>query len=183
MAVRHPALFMYLKLEVLFYLPDAAVTAKMRSNVVQCTVMRIYLDNCALNRPYDDQSRIRIRLESEAELYTLEEISNQRIELVWSYIIDYENSLNPYPEKQRAIFAMKKHAVADVEESNRILQVASILRKKGLKAFDALHVACAVHGGCSFFVTTDDQMLKKLGAFDTIKVINPVQFISIMEAK
>ena len=26
--------------------------------------MRIYLDNCCYNRPYDDQSKIRIRLET-----------------------------------------------------------------------------------------------------------------------
>jgi hypothetical protein len=29
--------------------------------------MKIYLDACCLNRPFDDQSRYRIRLESEVE--------------------------------------------------------------------------------------------------------------------
>jgi hypothetical protein len=28
--------------------------------------MKIYLDNCCLNRPFDDQANLRIRLESEA---------------------------------------------------------------------------------------------------------------------
>lgn len=32
--------------------------------------MRIYLDNCSYNRPYDDQSQLRISLESQAKLYT-----------------------------------------------------------------------------------------------------------------
>ena len=31
--------------------------------------MRIYLDNCCLNRPFDDQSKMRIRLEAEAVLF------------------------------------------------------------------------------------------------------------------
>lgn len=31
--------------------------------------MRVYLDNCVMNRPFDDQSHIRIRLEAEAKLY------------------------------------------------------------------------------------------------------------------
>lgn len=31
--------------------------------------MRIYLDNCCFNRPYDDQSHLGIRLESDAKLY------------------------------------------------------------------------------------------------------------------
>lgn len=30
--------------------------------------IRIYLDNCCFNRPYDDQEQIKIRLESEAKL-------------------------------------------------------------------------------------------------------------------
>jgi len=30
--------------------------------------MRIYLDMCCFNRPYDDQSQARIRLETEAKM-------------------------------------------------------------------------------------------------------------------
>ncbi|MFN0197095.1 MAG: PIN domain protein, partial [Planctomycetaceae bacterium] len=30
--------------------------------------MRIYLDNCCFNRPFDDQRQIRVRLETEAKL-------------------------------------------------------------------------------------------------------------------
>lgn len=61
--------------------------------------MRIYLDNCALNRPFDDQSHIRIRLESEAKLYLQEKIKNREIEFIWSYILDVENNQNPFEEK------------------------------------------------------------------------------------
>lgn len=32
---------------------------------------RIYLDNCALNRPWDDQSQIRIHREAESVLFVL----------------------------------------------------------------------------------------------------------------
>ena len=31
--------------------------------------IRVYLDNCAYNRPYDNQNDINIRLESEAKLF------------------------------------------------------------------------------------------------------------------
>lgn len=31
--------------------------------------MKVYLDNCCFNRPYDDQSQIRISLETKAKLY------------------------------------------------------------------------------------------------------------------
>ena len=29
--------------------------------------MKLYLDNCCFNRPFDDQSQLRIRLETEAK--------------------------------------------------------------------------------------------------------------------
>jgi len=31
--------------------------------------MRVYLDNCCYNRPYDDQTQMRINLETQAKLY------------------------------------------------------------------------------------------------------------------
>jgi hypothetical protein len=51
------------------------------------TVMRLYLDNCAFNRPFDDQGHIRVRLEAEAKLYIQERIQEGKAELAWSYIL------------------------------------------------------------------------------------------------
>jgi len=65
--------------------------------------MKIYLDNCCFNRPFDDQSQLRIRLESEAKLKIQEDIRAGIHELVWSYILDYENSRNPFQERARQI--------------------------------------------------------------------------------
>lgn len=31
--------------------------------------MRVYLDNCSFNRPFDDQTQIKISLETEAKLF------------------------------------------------------------------------------------------------------------------
>jgi len=53
--------------------------------------MRVYLDNCCYNRPFDDQNQIRIHLEAQAKLYVQSQIKDSKIELVWSYILDYEN--------------------------------------------------------------------------------------------
>ena len=47
--------------------------------------MYIYLDNCCFNRPFDDQSSIRIKLETDAKLYIQEQIRHQKLELAWSY--------------------------------------------------------------------------------------------------
>ena len=52
--------------------------------------MRIYLDNCCFNRPFDNQSSIRVKLETDAKLYVQLMIRTGKIELAWSYIIDFE---------------------------------------------------------------------------------------------
>ena len=52
--------------------------------------MRIYLDNCCYNRPYDDQSQTRIHLEAQAKMQIKQMIKNQEIELVTSYILEYD---------------------------------------------------------------------------------------------
>jgi hypothetical protein len=48
--------------------------------------LRIYLDNCTFNRPFDDQNQLKIKLETEAKLYIQQAIANGTFELVWSYI-------------------------------------------------------------------------------------------------
>ncbi len=55
--------------------------------------MRIYLDNCCFNRPFDDQGQTRVRLEAEAKLCIQENIREGALELAWSYIIDANKEL------------------------------------------------------------------------------------------
>lgn len=65
--------------------------------------MKVYLDNCMFNRPFDDQKQIRIRLESEAKLYLQEQIKVGNLKLIWSYMMDFENEQNPFAERREAI--------------------------------------------------------------------------------
>jgi predicted nucleic acid-binding protein len=143
--------------------------------------MRIYLDNCAFNRPFDDQSQIRIRLESEAKLYIQEKIRQQEIELVWSYILDFENEQNPFEERRKVIEKWKSVAVLDIEETQKLLATANTLLKEGIRAKDALHVASAIEGKASYFLTTDDKLIKKLSDIAEIQVINPVNMVGIID--
>ncbi len=46
--------------------------------------MRVYLDNCCFNRPFDDQRHLRIRLETEAKLRIQEVIREGGLQLAWS---------------------------------------------------------------------------------------------------
>jgi hypothetical protein len=62
--------------------------------------MKIYLDNCCFNRPFDDQSSITVRLETEAKLNIQQKVKSKDISLVWSYVLDFENSANPLEERK-----------------------------------------------------------------------------------
>jgi len=65
--------------------------------------LRIYLDNCCYNRPYDDQSQLRISLETQAKLHIQKLIVSDYFELTSSYMLDYECSRNPYEMRRRTI--------------------------------------------------------------------------------
>jgi len=143
--------------------------------------MRIYLDNCSFNRPFDDQNQIRISIETEAKIYIQEQIINRSLSLTWSYILDYENSANPFPERKDVIKNWKKHAVADIDENQSIINIANELHSIGVKSKDALHVACAIELECNYFITTDRKLIKKLSNFEKIEVVNPIDFINVLE--
>ncbi len=139
--------------------------------------MRVYLDNCCFNRPFDDQSQPRIRLEAEAKLFIQDEITEGNLELAWSYVLDYENSANPFEERKNVVQSWRARAAVDIVASPEILQRANALQGKGLKSKDALHVACAVEMKCDYFITTDDRILRKLHGFQEIEAADPSTFI------
>lgn len=143
--------------------------------------MRIYLDNCCFNRPFDDQTQARIHLETEAILEIQQRIQDHRLELAWSYLLDFENQANPFKERFETIARWKNIAVVDQEESMAVLQRAKEFLERGVRPKDALHIACAIAGGCGCLLTTDDLLLKKMRGFSDISVMDPTQFIIEVE--
>jgi len=139
--------------------------------------MKLYLDNCCFNRPFDDQSQMRIRLESEAKLEIQEKIRAGKVQLIWSYILDYENNKNPYQERKERIKGWKKYAIEDMEESSEVIETAKELNKKGFHKIDSLHIACAIIAKCEYLLTTDDQILKRARLLNNIKINDPIGFI------
>lgn len=139
--------------------------------------MKLYLDNCMFNRPFDDQSNIKILLEAEAKLNIQENIRSGLYELVWSYMLDYENEKNPFRERREQIGKWKKYARTDIEAEDGIIHLANSLLQLGLKKFDALHIACAVAAEADYFLTTDKGILKKSELIKDIQVKDPIDFI------
>ena len=145
--------------------------------------MRVYLDNCSYNRPYDDQFQMRIYLETQAKLHIQDMIRRKQIELVTSYILDFENSCNRSIQKKMTIDKfMKDYAawyVSNRDEQD-IKKIADSIMKTGVKEKDAYHVACAMMAECDYFITTDDRLLKYQS--EKIRLVTPGEFIRRMEA-
>lgn len=145
--------------------------------------MRVYLDNCSYNRPYDDQSQMRIHLETQAKLHIQDMIREEKIELVTSYVLDFENSYNRSIQKKMAIEKfMKEYATLYVSNKNEkdIAKIADAIMETGIKEKDTYHVACAVIAECNYFVTTDDRLLKYQS--EKIELVTPGEFIRRTEA-
>ncbi|MDR0912658.1 MAG: hypothetical protein LBM96_08700 [Methanobrevibacter sp.] len=141
--------------------------------------MRIYLDTCCYNRPYDDKKQMKIRLESMAKLHIQKKVHEGKYDLVWSYILDYENKENPYRQRRENIQSWENKSIFYCKPLDEILNKTEELEIKGIKKKDALHISCALYSKCEYFITTDVKLLKK--QVDGIKIVNPITFIEEME--
>lgn len=146
--------------------------------------MKVYLDNCCFNRPYDDQTPLQIRLETEAKMQIQDEIRSKKIELGWSFILDYENSQNPMEERKKEIALWKELSNSYAEESQNILSTMNEIINTGIKPLDALHISCSIELKCDYFVTVDKGILKKKEILNKkIKILNPIEMIYLLEEK
>ena len=145
--------------------------------------MRIYLDLCCFNRPYDDQGQVRIRLETEAKLVLQQKVREGACELLWSSILDYENSRNPFDERLLAIRQWRALAVAHVMADAGVVERARAFMAAGIMEYDALHVASAIVGEARVFVTTDDRLLKSLRRMDNpaLLAVPPGEALAFLE--
>lgn len=138
--------------------------------------MKIYLDNCCFNRPFDDQTQLKIHLETLAKLAIQSDVLKGKYSLVWSYMLEYENMQNPFEIRREAIIKWKGIANEYVLENEEILINAEDLVKGGLKPKDSIHIACAAYAKCDYFITTDIGILKKK-SLSNISITNPIDFI------
>lgn len=143
--------------------------------------MRLYLDLCCFNRPYDDQSQTRIRLETEAKLVIQQKIRDGECELLWSSLLDLENSMNPFEEHMHAIQKWKKLAVLCVMADIPVVKLAREAMSFGIQEYDALHVASAIVGKADIVVSTDDRFIKRMRQFDRVIGMLPVDAVAYLE--
>ena len=145
-------------------------------------ILRIYLDNCCYNRPYDDQSQIRISLEAQAKIFIQNAVRYGKLELATSFVLRHENNKNPYANKRISIsdFIEKYTTIfVDSDKITEIKKIAEEIMSTGVKEVDAAHIACAILAECDYFLTTDHRVLKYRN--DKIAIMNPIEFLKVLE--
>jgi predicted nucleic acid-binding protein len=142
--------------------------------------IKIYLDTSVYNRPFDDQTQPRIWLETLAFSLVLQMIEGDQVLLVTSSVLAYENSRNPSRMRRKWVQHCSALASAHQEVNVSIGRRAQVLEKQGVKAPDALHVACAEAADCEYFLTCDDRLLRHYQSpkvAPELRALNPVDFI------
>ena len=142
--------------------------------------MKIYLDLCVYNRPFDDQSQPRIMMETLGFVIIMALVSSGDIKTVNSFVLEYENEQNPKLDNKIIIADMLQAATRFVEYTERIHERAEILEGLGIMGMDALHLACAEYADSDFLVTCDDAFIKKVQRINSVNVnvVTLLEFVS-----
>jgi predicted nucleic acid-binding protein len=143
--------------------------------------VRLYLDACCLNRPFDEQVQLRVRLETQAVMHILEACSEGRHTLVAAMALEVEIGQTPNPERRENVRLLIGHASLHVKHSQEIDRRSAELVALAFGNMDAYHVASAESGGCDRLITTDDRFLKcaaRHASRLSVTITNPVQLIA-----
>jgi predicted nucleic acid-binding protein len=146
-------------------------------------MIKIYLDTCAIQRPLDSKTQIRIILEAEAVLGVLALCEAGTIELVASDASTFEIERTPNIARQEYAWEVLSKANIHVRLNTRLEKRARALNVLGIKPLDALHLAAAEQAGADYFCTCDDRFLRRARTVADLKtrVVGPVELIGELE--
>src|SRR5574339_649595 len=142
--------------------------------------MRIYLDACCLNRPFDDQRQPRIRFEAEAISLILQKLHQREWEWIGSEVLVDELGQTVDVERKERLLLLAGQSHQVVEITEKILKQAEKLEASGFESYDAIHLACAEEAKVDVFLTTDDNIQKTANRKKEVfsfMVENPVKWL------
>lgn len=145
--------------------------------------MRLYLDVCAIQRPLDDLSQLRVRLEAEAVLGILAMCAAGRVEFVASDIHIIEIRRNQHVNRRD--FALETLALAaeTLPFSRSAGLLALTFAAANITGPDALHLAAAIEAEVDYLCTTDDRLLRRSKRIDTgrVSVVSPLDLVLALD--
>jgi predicted nucleic acid-binding protein len=142
--------------------------------------MKIYLDACCLNRPFDDQRQPRVRLEAEAILLIMQKLHQREWDWISSDVLVYELGQTEDTERRERLLLLAGQSHQKVETTEKILASAEKLESSGFDSYDAIHLASAENAKADIFLTTDDNLQKVANRNKKLLscvVTNPVKWL------
>jgi predicted nucleic acid-binding protein len=148
--------------------------------------MRLYFNTSALNRPLDDLSSGRVRIEAEAVVALLAAVEDGVAEWIGSEYLDFEIGQDTDRERRDRVRSLLGLVRMRVEVSDAVAGRARALERLGLRGLDALHVATAEAGTADLLVTTDDRMLRRAGRATSdlrVRLVTPPDAVALLPRK
>jgi predicted nucleic acid-binding protein len=142
--------------------------------------MKLYLDSCCYNRPYDDQRQERVHLEGEAVLAIINKRKQHDTEIIGSAALDIEIEQMGNTEKQEKVKIFYEQTVdRKVGYNADILKRSKELSKQSnIRTLDRFHLSFAEYAEADILLTTDDKFEKACSKLDlNIKVMNPLSYL------
>lgn len=142
-------------------------------------MLKIYLDNCCYNRPFDDLKQEKIKKEAEAITRIINMFKEGKIKIYKSRAIEYELSKISTGVKKKQVQYLYnelelEHISYTYELDKRVLD----LEKYNIHYMDAYHIAYAESKNIDYLITVDKQLINgSKRAKLQVKVINPIEFI------
>ncbi|MCD4739441.1 MAG: PIN domain-containing protein [Anaerolineae bacterium] len=125
------------------------------------TIRRVYLDVCTLCRPFDEQTQIRIRLETEAVQLILSHIRLEDLPCMVSPVHRLEiDAISNFTEREYLLALLQEIGTVVAAERATVRARAEALVAQGLGPADAAHLAFAEAADADF-VTTDDRLVRQ----------------------
>jgi hypothetical protein len=122
--------------------------------------MKIYFDNCCLNRPFDDLRDNAVRMEAEAVLSIIDYCESGKWSFFGSDVLLDEIREMPNSDRQEKVLLLYTSATSNIDLTDAIVSRAKELELFGIKLYDALHLASAEAGGAKILLTTDRGFIK-----------------------
>ena len=142
--------------------------------------MRIYLDNCCYNRLFDDQTQIKIHLESESILAIINKCKQNNDEIIGSAALEFEieNIVN-VDKKERVKYFYKQTITTKINYKNDIFErVQELSKQTNIRTLDKFHLSFAENSGADILLTTDNKFEKASFKLNLkVKVINPLKYL------
>jgi len=122
---------------------------------------RVYMDVCALCRPFDNQDQMRIHLETAAVMLIIGHIRSKSLTMIVSPVHNVEiAAIKEVAEREHLQLLLQEIGTRISFDLPQARQRAEQLVQQGLGPADAAHLALAEQAG-SDFVTCDDRLLRK----------------------